>query len=271
MSSNRAFSLVELSIVLVILGLMTGGVLVGQNLIEAAQKRKFITFHQETISSIMSFRDKYMALPGDMTNATSFWGRSNLAADNCTSQPGTASATGTCNGNGDGFILYSGHPNETSLLWHHLRLAGMVSGTQQAETNNTVSAGKGPLFTPGQATNVVSYMGGWTTTGSPAILYGDGMSVGGSVTKGLGIQTALVHPTGWWMNAAFLIPEYVWNIDTKVDDGNPIAGRFYGMLGSDPTNPVSTYITSCLTGSGSSYQYNVTYTSNACRTLWMVQ
>ena len=71
---RAAFSLVELSIVLVILGLLTGGILTGQNLIRAAELRSVVTEFQTYQTAVMTFRDKYFALPGDMTNATDFWG-----------------------------------------------------------------------------------------------------------------------------------------------------------------------------------------------------
>ena len=71
-SHISAFSLVELSIVLVILGLLVGGVLSGQSLIRAAELRSVTTEYSRYTTAISSFRDKYFALPGDMSNATSF-------------------------------------------------------------------------------------------------------------------------------------------------------------------------------------------------------
>ena len=68
-----AFSLVELSIVLVILGLLTGGILAGQSLIRAAQLRAVSTEYSRYVASINSFRDKYFGWPGDLRNATAFW------------------------------------------------------------------------------------------------------------------------------------------------------------------------------------------------------
>ena len=71
---RSAFSLVELSIVLVILGLLTGGILSGQSLIRAAELRSVTTEYSRYTAATYSFRDKYFALPGDMSNAESFWG-----------------------------------------------------------------------------------------------------------------------------------------------------------------------------------------------------
>ncbi|MBY6117485.1 prepilin-type N-terminal cleavage/methylation domain-containing protein [Mameliella alba] len=75
MMVRSGFSLVELSIVLVILGLLIGGVLTGQNLIRAAELRSVMTEFKTYQTAVMTFRDKYFALPRDMTNATDFfWG-----------------------------------------------------------------------------------------------------------------------------------------------------------------------------------------------------
>lgn len=66
---TRGFSLVELSIVLVILGLLTGGILAGQSLIRAAELRSVTTEYGRWVTAMHSFRDKYMAIPGDMRDA----------------------------------------------------------------------------------------------------------------------------------------------------------------------------------------------------------
>ena len=93
---NKGFTLVELSIVLVILGLLVGGVLSGQSLIRAAELRSITAQQQRFVTSINAFRDKYFALPGDMTNAQSFWGVANATPSTCYSTAGTG--TQTCNG-----------------------------------------------------------------------------------------------------------------------------------------------------------------------------
>lgn len=100
---RHGFSLVELSIVLVILGLLVGGVLTGQSLIRAAELRSVSTEFAKYQAAVNTFRDKYFALPGDMNNATSFWGKDNVA---CAAHTGTAATPGTCNGDGNGLSEY---------------------------------------------------------------------------------------------------------------------------------------------------------------------
>ena len=120
----RAFSLVELSIVLVILGLLVGGVLAGQSLIRAAELRTIVSEYQRYVAATLSFRDKYFAIPGDMTNATAFWGKDNT---NCSGNTGTAATPGTCNGDGSGTVPWNS--TEMPRYWQQLALAGMVEGS----------------------------------------------------------------------------------------------------------------------------------------------
>ena len=266
------FSLVELSIVLVILGLLVGGVLSGQSLIKAAEMRQTLTFVTGFQSSWQTFRDKYQQIPGDLTNATAFWNRSPDAATNCTTQPGTAAAAGqgTCNGNGDGIVVYnSAHPSETILVNQHLRLAGLITAVQSGDKYNLPWSRGGVLVAPGIKTGVYAYVGG--SGGFGAALYGDGTGVGGEIAQGNALQITGQHSTGYWYNTGPFPPEFAWNLDTKMDDGIPTSGNFFGMRGSDPADPGGAYLANCSTASGGSYVYNLSFTSDACRLMVMIK
>jgi prepilin-type N-terminal cleavage/methylation domain-containing protein len=99
---RHGFTLIELSIVLVILGLLVSGVLLGQDLIRAAELRSVPTDFQKYQTAVNIFRDKYRALPGDMRNATDFWGENDPNLSTCRTTEG--SGTDTCNGDGDGVV-----------------------------------------------------------------------------------------------------------------------------------------------------------------------
>src|ERR1700751_5263987 len=68
--SSRGFTLIELSIVLVIIGLIVGGVLVGQDLIRAAEVRATISQIEKYKTAVNTFPGKYNATPGDMNAST---------------------------------------------------------------------------------------------------------------------------------------------------------------------------------------------------------
>ncbi len=87
MHNKAGFSLLELSIVLVIIGLLASGVMVGQSLVRGAELRSVMNDHNKILSATNAFRLKYNALPGDMRNATAFWGKDNAACSTDTGAP----------------------------------------------------------------------------------------------------------------------------------------------------------------------------------------
>ncbi|PZP85253.1 MAG: hypothetical protein DI582_06390 [Azospirillum brasilense] len=121
---KNGFSLVELSIVLVILGLLTGGILGGQALIRAAELRSVTSEYTRWVTATQTFRDKYFALPGDMSNATAFWGTQDPTPATCATTPSSSALT--CNGSGDGLINPTSSPgsNELFRFWQHLAMPG---------------------------------------------------------------------------------------------------------------------------------------------------
>ncbi len=102
---RQGFTLIELSIVLVIIALLIGGILVGRDLIEAARIRAQISQIEELQTAISTFRSKYNCLPGDCVNATQFFGSSAGSAcpDGSNGVLNSRNYT-VCNGNNDGVI-----------------------------------------------------------------------------------------------------------------------------------------------------------------------
>jgi prepilin-type N-terminal cleavage/methylation domain-containing protein len=124
--SNRGFSLVELSIVLVIIGLLVGSILTGRELIHASELRAVSSQYSQMWVAVNAFKDKYMGLPGDITNATKIWGSE---AAPCATTPSSGKLT--CDGDGDGLInRYNtgGTSQEDFRFWQQLANAGFISG-----------------------------------------------------------------------------------------------------------------------------------------------
>lgn len=116
---QSGFTLIEIAIVLVIIGLLLGGVMKGQELINSAKVKNLAADFKNTSLYIYSYQDKFRALPGDDAQATSHV------------TGATTAATGTTLGNGriDGFWDdYSTKTAESYLFWEHVRLAGIATG-----------------------------------------------------------------------------------------------------------------------------------------------
>lgn len=228
----RGFSLVELSIVLVILGLLVGGVLAGQSLIKASEMRAISSEFSRYRTASFTFRDKYFALPGDFANATAFWGRANNNAD-CAASPGSVQAVnGTCNGNGGGSFAgvsgwTEGESREFTQFWHQLALAGLIEGSYTGLANTN-------FCTFGTACPASKFpKGGWSvrTASYSADDYAFTMDYGNMMM--LGAQ----FTSHTW--AALLTPEQAWNIDAKNDDGMPATGSVIAMNHATCTTAMS--------------------------------
>jgi prepilin-type N-terminal cleavage/methylation domain-containing protein len=238
-SAKQAFSLVELSIVLVILGLLIGGILSGQSLIRASELRAVTTESMRYTAAVQTFRDKYFAIPGDFSKATSFWG--DQGAGGCIDNSATASvSTGTCDGDGNGYVYTNAGAGNTAELfqfWRQLAFAGLIEGTY------TGVAGPGGGEDTLVGTNAPKSKlnnGGWTAY-SITSNFGDTQTYtytyGNLFELGSYVGTSRTY-------GALLKPEELWNIDTKLDDGKPGTGT---LIARESMNWNGTAGTKCTT------------------------
>ncbi len=119
---QSGFTLIEIAIVLVIIGLLLGGILKGQELINSARVKNLAADFRNIPVFIYGYQDKFRALPGDDSAASTHV----TGADN-------ASTPGAATKRGDGIIDGSWNSvtatDESYLFWQHVRLAGLAPGS----------------------------------------------------------------------------------------------------------------------------------------------
>jgi len=123
MKKQSGFTLVEIAIVLVIIGLLLGGALKGQELIENARINRIKSDLDQISAAIYSYQDRFGVLPGDDANATVNVGSS-------------------LNGDGDGVVegSWSQSDRENNYVWDHLRRSGFLNGTGSDNPLHTFGA-----------------------------------------------------------------------------------------------------------------------------------
>src|SRR6195256_1203131 len=200
-STDAGFTLVEIAIVLVIIGLLLGGILKGQEMITQAKIKNVINDFNGITVAITSYQDRYRALPGDDPNAAARW-----------------TIQAPANGNGNGIIAGNYNANDTSgtagappaaaesnLFWQHLRIAGFVPGL-------TVGTGSGTP--PPNAT------GGLI-----------GVESGVVGASGLGFTSTIICFSN--------LPEKIASaVDAQMDDSKPASGQVRAQLQST-ANPAT--------------------------------
>ena len=216
MNKQAGFTLIELAIVLVIIGLLLGGVLRGQELINSAKVKNMARDFQNVQVYIYGYQDKYKALPGDDHSAA-------------THVSGTNPANGTQNGVIEGAWNTPTNGDESCAFWQHVRLAGLAPGstTINCAANNTYQ----PRNADGGLIGVQSVTGFTTVSVLP--------------TAG-GISGAYV------VCSDGILGKFAKQLDTTLDDGVGDAGsvriQTQGATGTNGVNaPVdSTPYTVCM-------------------------
>jgi len=118
---DKGFTLIELSIVLIIIGLIVAGIVGGQALIHSAKLQSVISDIDRFRVAIATFEMQYDALPGDLVNAREYW-------PDCLDD-----VPNTCNGNGNNLINHNAGFYEHTRTWEHISLAGLIPGKYRGD------------------------------------------------------------------------------------------------------------------------------------------
>lgn len=262
----KAFSLVEIAIVLAIVGLLSGAILAGQSLLKGQRLRAVLVDAQNYAVAFQQFKEKYHDLPGDSPNATGMWGRLNGNAD-CVTNSAAAlnSDTGTCDGNGNGTTDYAlgvNQSGETFQAWRQLSVAGYVTGKFTGLNGPVATWGTEAL--PGVNTPKASieqttyFIQQWGYFPENSTFYD------GDYTNALVYGKITQND---WPRAPALLGNEAFNIDTKTDDGLPGKGTVRTMA---RTWLLANNAVSCTTSdSAASAVYTLDDTTPTCFLLFM--
>ena len=125
---NGGFTLVEIAIVLVIIGLLLGGILKGQELLTNAKIKRTVNDFNGITAAIYSYMDRYAKMPGDDNNASTRWS-------------GVCGGDGNGNGYLEGSWTSTNDSDEARKMWAHLRAAGLINGAMNNCTQPTHAFG----------------------------------------------------------------------------------------------------------------------------------
>lgn len=227
---KHGFSLIELAMIAVIIALLTAAIATGKSLVEASRLRSLMGELSEINKSFLLFQEKYLELPGDMSDAWDIWGTDCM------------STADLCNGDGDERITDSLSPDnyETGTAWKHLQLAKLLGGPPMDGTTSAVGDGwvdeiPGVNLPPSDAITsagyyVATFAEFFTTgplTGTPNYL--------GTHVELAGFPGTLPFPV--------LTPDQASVVDRKLDDGIPKVGKIKGInVGTITGDPDSCYL-----------------------------
>ncbi|MET0155035.1 MAG: prepilin-type N-terminal cleavage/methylation domain-containing protein [Rickettsiales bacterium] len=209
-SATKGFTLVELSIVIIIVGLIVTGVIGGQRLIQQAKLRTLISDKTDVETAVNNFRIEFRAVPGDMRNADSFW-------------PACGGSANACNGDGNKHIDYADGndaADESYTAWTHLANSGHYPGAFTGDSDATSKAGVTVPEASFKQGVVITLLYDADLPSDPTFFSGNVILFGGAT----GAATLSDVP--------FLLPSQAMSVDAKIDDGQPDAGRVFALDGS---------------------------------------
>ncbi len=188
-SNATGFTLLEVAVVLIVIGLAVAGILVGRTIIETAKIRKTIRSLENFHGAYYTFRDKYNAIPGDMRAPGQYW-------------PEMGSLTGDGDGDINGDIA-----NEPAYAWAELKLAGLIA--VELSQNSPYVYGIAPTATSATFFYYRDYAGYFNSH------IGNSIHISGIPSVGTAASGVTTYEGK--------------QIDIKLDDGEPERGNIQGI------------------------------------------
>ena len=225
LNNQKGFTLIEIAIVLVIIGLLLGGVLKGQELINTARVRALNNTVDGITAAWFSFQDRYRSFPGDYLQARAI-----------VNLPGV-----TAGGDGNGQVATAA---ERALAWVHMEAAGYITG---GYSDSTATIPDANLYV-------------CSTLLCPDNSFGSGMVIShGLLQTSATAATAAAHEliTGQGIPVDVLA-----ELDRKVDDG--IAGTGLMQIGAGGTTWTTTEEDACISVIGTVSEYQLQTPSDNC-------
>lgn len=238
----HGFSLIELSVVIAIIGILVGGIMAGRSLLSQSELQTVVADYTKYTNAVVQFQSQYGSLPGDMLDATNYWGDDST---NCADGSVTNGTPGTCNGSGNADMstiaavgaglcklsdgTTSASCQEPYRAWQHLVLAKLIDGNYTGvDTGNPVPG----TNIPGSRIAGAGWAFGYkSTTSGDTNRYNQGLN--NYLSFGMPSTAA---PSVDLTEGAAISPTDAWQIDKKIDNGMPGTGRIVTLKPAALTN-----------------------------------
>ncbi len=234
--NSTGFTLIEISIVLVIIGLIVGGIMLGQTLIRSSELRSIVTDIEKFEAARITFRSKYNCVAGDCQSASAF-------------------GLGT-NGNGNGYVdHYNSYVGDEEVwqFWKHLANAGLIKGNYTG-VGGLADPDIDSVIEENVPSSRISGVGYSIYTAAPLFSDWSPSQVGSGVTRSVYDSKYYIgrdeRADNYLTRSGFLNPIEAKSLDEKYDDGLANKGNIRVELGSalDNTN-------GCTSGAAPNYSY----------------
>jgi prepilin-type N-terminal cleavage/methylation domain-containing protein len=226
--SQSGFTLIEIAIVLVIIGLLLGGVLKGQELINSAKVKNLATDFRNIPVFIYGYQDKFRALPGDDANINTHLA-GGVVPVACVPAAPNLCAPG--NGVIDGAWNATGITDESYVFWQHVRLAGLTSGS--------TTPGAADYLPVNAVGGTIGIQSGTSCTAAGAPL---ASCTAANLTPVKDSGGVAIHGT-YIICSPNILGKFAKQLDIQLDDGNTATGSMMAT----PTNGYTTGVSATAT------------------------